>query len=94
MKSAIEMEVEEVTEILNKYQLSQEDKEAVLNALKEMAYQWCQSNAGACLMEELVQERLTQEQYTELVKAYIHDTKGYRMQKMLDTYPDFGDDNE
>ena len=56
MRSVILAETEEVEAVLTKNGLSDADRETVMKAFREMAYQWCSSNAGACAMEDAVRK--------------------------------------
>lgn len=85
MKEVIQSEVQGVTAILARSGLPKEDQKAVTDALKEMAYQWCSSNAMACAMENAAKQRMSEDEYAELCKAAIHS--GIQEQKMKDTYP-------
>lgn len=85
MKTVIESEVNEVTAILDKSNLTQEDKSAVINALKEMAYQWCSSNATACAVENAVTEAFGKDGLA--VVSALSMRNGTREVKLLQTYP-------
>ena len=85
MKDAITMEVAEVEEILSRSNLQDEEKEAIVDSLKEMAYQWCSSNAHACAFESAVKSMLSEEDYQNLAWAVIHG--GMQEKKMAETYP-------
>lgn len=85
MKTVIKSEVKEVTGILKKSNLSKADQNAALDALKEMAYQWCMANASACAMERAALETLGEDRYTDLVKTAI--TSGVQEETMKKTWP-------
>lgn len=89
MKSVIEMECEEVEKILDKYQVAEEDKVVVMSAMKEMAYQWCCSNAYACAYEICVPYKGNP---MKLVASKKWNEK--YMQVMADTYPDWEGEDE
>ena len=88
MKSALQMEMEEITRVLEKYGLDDPDKETVISSFKEISYQWCLSNAHSCALEVYLSEKYP-EVYEDVLKNSFFD-KTYnaeRMKKILDTYP-------
>ena len=85
MKDVIEMEVSEVTDILSRSKLTEEECTDIIDSLKEMAYQWCSSNAHACAFESAVKSMLSEEDYQNLAWAVIHG--GMQEKKMAETYP-------
>ena len=85
MKSAIETEVKEVTDILNRSNLGEEDKNIIIDALKEMAYQWCNSNAFGCAMEKLIKEQCPDMTDMMIMEKLLKD--GIREKKMKETFP-------
>ncbi len=85
MKTVIKNEVKEVAGILKKSNLSKADQNAVLDALKEMAYQWCNANASACAMEQAVHEIFGDDKYAAVAKTTI--TNGVREDVMRKTWP-------
>ena len=90
MKTVIETKYEGVKSILDKSNLSDEDKEQVLDYFKEMAYQWCNSNAMACATEDAVQKLCPNVDYAKIFTVII--SSGVREKKIAETLPDFGDD--
>ena len=95
MKSVIEMEVAEVEEILDRNHVAEIDKKAVLDALKEMAYQWCQSNAGSCAIEAVLQKQY-KDTWDDMIK-HLMTNKTYnrvRTEKLGETYPDWDEEEE
>ena len=85
MKTVITSEVADVQKILARSNLCAEDKKAVINAMKEMAYQWCSSNASACAMESEVTKLYGADGAAAIAKGVIHN--GVYEAKMADTYP-------
>ncbi len=85
MKTVIKDEVGNVNRILVNKNVPDKDRNAVIDAIKEMAYQWCASNASACAVEQAVKNVCGNEKYEETVKASIRN--GVMEQKMLETYP-------
>lgn len=85
MKTVITEEVRSVQEILDKSNLSNEEKKAVIDSVKEMAYQWCQANAGACAIEEAAEKILTPVKWQEITLAAM--TGSMSAIKMAETYP-------
>lgn len=95
MKSVIEMEVAEVEGILDRNHIAEIDKKAVLDALKEMAYQWCQSNAGSCAVEAVLKERY-KDTWDDMIKHLVTNEtyNRVRMEKIEATFPDWDEDEE
>ena len=85
MKTVIKSEVNEVKKILDKSSMQKDDKKAVMDALKEMAYQWCASNASACAFEETVKANVSEDVYTHLIRETLHS--GLNEKKMSETWP-------
>ena len=89
IKSVIRMECEEVEKILDKYRIAEEDKEVVMSAMKEMAYQWCFANANACAYEVCVPYKSNP---MKLVTSKKWNEKYMRV--MADTYPNWGGNSD
>ena len=87
MKAVIAMEVESVSDILARSGLSDEERQDILDTVKEMAYQWCSSNATSCAMESAAQKILTSEQFNAWNSTVVHDDMGVRDTKMKETWP-------
>ena len=87
MKDVIEMEVAEVTDILSRSKLTEEERTDIIDSLKEMAYQWCSSNATACAMEQSAKQFMTDVQFHEWTSSVVQDKSGIRQRKMHETYP-------
>lgn len=85
MKDAIRMEVEEVNERLNLNGVAEEDKIAILDALKEMAYQWCHSNAFACAMEQIISADMSESEFVQFGQKVMNSP--VVMDKMQETFP-------
>lgn len=86
MKTAIELDVKEVEGVLDKYNVAEEDRETVLSVVKEMAYQWCHTNACFCAVEDIVLEEIGDKKYLEVTKKFMRDP-GKVFDKMRETYP-------
>ena len=89
MKSHLSSELKEAQQILNKSNLSEEDKESVLSTIREIAYQWCTSNASACAIEELWKEKFPKE-YEEMMQTFLKSNTFHRVyqQKLQETFPE------
>lgn len=83
IKLMLEMELNEIAEILCKYNVSDEDGDKVIDAYKELAFQFCTINAAACSTEEILKEYVTE---PEGFRKYLA-MEDYRQQKMKETYP-------
>lgn len=85
MKSIIVSECKEVEELLDRSDMFPEDKAQVLDAMKEMAYQWCSANATACAMEDVAKSMLSEEQYATFQKKVMEGLSVGK--KMQETFP-------
>lgn len=85
MRSAIEMEMQEANEILNRTNISEEDRKALLDIIQEMAYQWCQSNAFACAMEKALKEEYPEVNLGRIVQYLLRT--GVKEEFFGKTYP-------
>ena len=85
MRSVILQETGMIDRILRKSGLNKQDREDVLTAYKEAAYQWCSSNAMACAMEQAVIEIYGDEGMQAVNRTVRRN--GVIEAKMLDTYP-------
>ena len=86
MKTVITEEVAAVQNILNRSNLSEEDKKSVIDTVKEMAYQWCMANANACAIEDAAKDVLP-DPVTWQTIALTTMNKGVAAIKMAETYP-------
>lgn len=84
MKSAIQMEIDEIKSILHPYDIDKDDLSEVLNIVKEMAYQWCTSNAAGRTVDEWMKDNVSEEQYNKYVTLLIPN--GRHMNKYYETY--------
>lgn len=85
MKDAIKMDVERTIEILDRSNLSDEEKSEIVDTVKEQAYQWCHSNAFACAIEEIATDGMLSEQYAEFGKKVMKSPTIQK--KMAETFP-------
>lgn len=83
MKEAMRMDMEEVKAALDRTNITDEDRKTVIDTLKEVFYQWAQSNASACVMEDYIREHAD---YKEFMKHFIHH--GEMEKKIAETYPE------
>ena len=92
MKTVIETEVAEVENILNKNRVPAEEKKAVLDALQEMAYQWCQTNAVFCAVDAFLKEEHP-EVWRGMMAGFLKSDVYHATyaKKMADTLPDWQD---
>lgn len=95
MKSALQMEMEEIIKILGPSGLSDSDREAIISSFKEVSYQWCLANAHSCALESYLGEKYPQVYEDVLKNAFFDKTYNLeRMKKILDTYPWVENDDE
>lgn len=94
MKSMMKQEMNKIDRILNLSNLSDDDKQTIQDAYKEICYQWCQTNAFACLSEEVMMQMLDMEQRLKMQKLIVKLSLNYVTQKMYETYPWYDDDPE
>lgn len=87
MKNMMLMEMEDVTKILDKYNMTAEDKKAITDALKEAFFQWASTNARFCQYEELFKQAYGEKAMMKIFKLLII-SEPYFAQKMNETYPE------
>ena len=85
MKDAIKMDVERTIEILDRSNLSDEDKSEIVDTVKELAYQWCYTNAFACALEEVATANMSKEEFAKFGKFVMESPTIYK--RMMETYP-------
>ena len=85
MKTVITEETKMVHETLQRSNLSEEDQSNIMNAFREMAYQWCDANATTCAVEDAVTS-IYGEKVMEAVTTTAM-TSGVHERKMAETYP-------
>ena len=85
MSDTITAETQHVEEILDRNGVGGEDKEAVLDALKEMAFQWCNANAFSCAMETALKKLCPDISSQDFMQAILEN--GVINQKMAETFP-------
>ena len=91
MKSMMEMEMEEVEKVLDKYNVSKKDRAVVTDALKEAFFQWCHTNAMACYTDEMFRQMVGDKSYNEFCKMVMWNFTPYEIEKMKQTYAWYGD---
>ena len=84
MKSAIQMEIDEIKSILHPYDIDKDDLSEVLDIFKEMAYQWCTSNAAGRAIDEWMKDNVSEEEYNKYVTLLIPN--GRHLDKYFETY--------
>ncbi len=85
IKTVITQEAKLVQEILDKGNLSEEDKDTVMGSFKEMAYQWCQANATACAIEDAAKDVVDAATWQMIEMEAVRN--GLQGIKMAETYP-------
>ena len=91
MKDFQLLEMKEVRQILNKYSMTKKDREVVEGALKQAYYEWCESNASACMVEEALMQLLDEETYDKLTKIILMFHLSGMDDKMEQTYAFYGE---
>lgn len=71
MRGVIKAEVNEVREILARSGLTKEDRDSVMGALKEMAWQWCKATAAANAQEEVIRARVGDDVYMQMLTQMV-----------------------
>ena len=94
MKTMLKLEMEEIDAILNKSNLSKEDREVIQDAYKEVAYQWCHTNAIFCAYEETLKQAVNEETMQEFTKDFVPMSFGFVTQKMKETFPWYGGEDD
>lgn len=85
MKDAIKMDVEQVIDILDRSNLSDEDKSEIVDTVEELAYQWCHSNAFACAMEQIISADMSESEFVQFGQKVMNSP--VVMDKMQETFP-------
>lgn len=93
MISMMLMEMMEIEGILSLSNLSEKDKQGIKDAYKEICYQWCQTNAAACMTEEDITQMLNSENCLKFQNMLLKLLLGFFVQKMKETYPWGGDED-
>lgn len=57
----------------------------IVDTVKELAYQWCYTNAFACAIEEIATDGMLSEQYAEFGKKVMKSPTIQK--KMAETFP-------
>jgi hypothetical protein len=94
MKSMLETEMKEIQAVLQKYDMSDEDKKIIINAYKEVAYQWCSSNANACACEKQITAAIGLEKQMKYINISSPEFNNAVYIKMKETYPWFDDEDD
>ena len=85
MKSMMRMEMADVTEALDRSNISSEDRKIVTDALMEAFYQWAHTNAIACAFEEYI---MAADKELFLQAANPARTMEAVTKKLEETYPE------
>lgn len=93
LKSMLLYEWEEIDKILKKYNVSAEDYNAIKDNYQDKCYQLCHINASACYFEDMFKQLVDEDVYRKFTLLYIQNFAGYKMEKMMQTFPWYGDDD-
>ena len=83
MKTVIETEVADAEMLLQDQ--PEEVREEILNIIKEMACQWCHSNAFACAMEQIISADMSESEFVQFGQKVMNSP--VVMDKMQETFP-------
>lgn len=87
MKQMMLMEMVDVNIILDKYNMTAEDKKVVKDTLKEAFFQWASTNARFCQYEELFKQAYGEKAMMKIFKLLII-SEPYFAEKLAETYPE------
>lgn len=85
MKGVILQECKTAENLLKKSNLTKDEQKEIMDIIKEMAYEWCSANAGACAIEEAARKLLGPEKSPELFQEFLKS--GVKQRKMYETFP-------
>lgn len=85
VKTVIKNEVKAISAILKKPKLSKEDKADIVDAFKEISFQWCTANATSCAVEQAILTLYGEEERTKVIKEAIRN--GVHEEVMDRTWP-------
>lgn len=85
MKTAIEAEVADAEMLLQDQ--PEEVREEILDIIKEMAFQWCQSNALLCVLENIAREVIDEYEQQKFRSVFIRRYYEEVQDKISETYP-------
>ena len=88
MREVIELELNEISEALDRGKMTFDDAEVVKDAYLEACFRWCNTNAVFCAFEEFVHEKHP-DVWEELLHGFLHDATYQRtyQKKMQATWP-------
>lgn len=90
MRNIILQETQKVEMLLRSSNLAEPAQEMVLSAFRQMAYNWCGSNAYSCAIVEAAKSLYGADAETEIGRELIHMSRSgndVRGRKMQETYP-------
>ena len=92
IQGALEEMYKDIYEVLNRSNMSEEDKQIIKDAYKECAHQVIVINSSACAFEEITKEQVGEEVFNKIIHDTIHS--GLLMKKQMETYPNYPDDED
>lgn len=90
MKHYIEERVKDALEILDRYDITENDKLHIIDIIDDLAYRWCNTNAAFCAFDKRSQEYLSHEEYADVSNPF--KLMPLIIEKMMATYPDLPSD--
>ena len=94
MKTDMLSTMEQIQKTLDEYNMIQEDVKTITDTYKEACFQWCQANAFACLMEDVMMQMLDPEHRMKMQRLLLSLSLKSIHEKMLETYPWSGEEDE
>lgn len=87
MMTAIKNDFNEIMEVMEKYGVTGEDLETVMENYKHLAYEYCNSNAAACAVENQIIEKIGCAEYLKCIDFASAKFNDDIREKMKETYP-------
>lgn len=80
------LEMKEVQDILDRYNMTVDDKTVILDVLREANYQWSNANAFCCYLEDTLMGEMGEAQYYSFIGKSLPSMSDYIMKKVEETY--------
>ena len=88
------MEVSEVRRILDRYNMEEEDRQAIMDALLESNYQWSQANASACYLEQVLKKEMGEKKYLKFIGRHMIGYSTFAMKKFEESFYNPNEDED
>lgn len=83
-----------IQEILDRSNLSFDEKDEILDIFKHVGYMWCEENAAFCFMEDTIRQLVSKESFNAITRHFILNNHPYVDEKMRETFPWYDDDDD